>query len=251
MTEDLRISLRNVGVRFDVSARQDSLKSTLLNAIRRTEKEKKQERRVVHALKSVSLDIEHGERVGLIGLNGAGKSTILKVMAGIYPPTSGEATISGHVSAMFELATGFEMTQTGWDNIRIRGMLLGLTPAEVEERIHQIAEFSELGEFLDYPVKTYSAGMFIRLAFSVSTAINPEILLLDEVMGAGDVQFANKAKRRMHEFMEQGKILVFSSHSLEMLESFCERVIWMRKGEVVMDGPAKRVLTEYESKAGQ
>ncbi|CEJ96031.1 ATPase component NikO of energizing module of nickel ECF transporter [Caballeronia glathei] len=159
--------------------------------------------------------------------------------------------INGHVSAMFELATGFEMTQTGWDNIRIRGMLLGLTPAEVEERIQQIGDFSELGEFLDYPVKTYSAGMFIRLAFSVSTAINPEILLLDEVMGAGDVQFANKAKRRMLEFMEQGKILVFSSHSLDMLKSFCERVIWLRKGEIVMDGPAERVLAEYENKAGQ
>jgi ABC-type polysaccharide/polyol phosphate transport system ATPase subunit len=250
MTEELNISLRNVGVRFDVSARQESLKSTVAGMLRGKRRDHS-ERRVVHALKDVSLEINHGERVGLIGLNGAGKSTILKVMAGIYPPTAGDVRVNGHVSAMFELATGFEMTQTGWDNIRIRGMLLGLTPAEVEERIHQIAEFSELGEFLDYPVKTYSAGMFIRLAFSVSTAINPEILLLDEVMGAGDVQFANKAKRRMLEFMEQGKILVFSSHSLDMLKSFCERVIWLRKGEIVMDGSAERVLSEYESKAGQ
>jgi ABC-type polysaccharide/polyol phosphate transport system ATPase subunit len=251
MSDDLKISLRDVGVRFDVSARQESLKSAMMSLIRLGGQRDPSERRAVHALKGVSLEIDHGERVGLIGLNGAGKSTILKVMAGIYPPTSGEARVNGHVSAMFELATGFEMTQTGWDNIRIRGMLLGLTPAEVEEKIQQIAEFSELGEFLDYPVKTYSAGMFIRLAFSVSTAINPEILLLDEVMGAGDVQFANKAKRRMHEFMEQGKILVFSSHSLDMLKSFCERVIWLRKGEIVMDGPAERVLAEYESKAGQ
>jgi len=250
MTQELKISLRDVGVRFDVTARHDSLKSTMLNALRGRTRRDKPERRIVHALKSISLDIDHGERVGLMGLNGAGKSTILKVMAGIYPPTSGEARIDGHVSAMFELATGFEMTQTGWDNIRIRGMLLGLTPAQVEERIHQIAEFSELGEFLDYPVKTYSAGMFIRLAFSVSTAINPEILLLDEVMGAGDVQFANKAKRRMHEFMEQGKILVFSSHSLDMLEAFCERVIWLRKGEIVLDGDAKGVLAEYQRTEG-
>jgi lipopolysaccharide transport system ATP-binding protein len=251
MTEELKISLRDVGVRFDVSARHENLRSTVATMLRRGGRKETTEKRVVHALKGVSLEIDHGERVGLIGLNGAGKSTILKVMAGIYPPTSGEAHINGHVSAMFELATGFEMTQTGWDNIRIRGMLLGLSPAEVEAKIHQIAEFSELGEFLDYPVKTYSAGMFIRLAFSVSTAINPEILLLDEVMGAGDVQFANKAKRRMHEFMEQGKILVFSSHSLDMLKSFCERVIWLRKGEIVMDGPAARVLAEYEEKVGQ
>lgn len=242
MTPELKISLRDVRVRFDVSMRQDSLKGTVLSLLRG---QGNGSREYVDALKGINLDIRHGERVGLVGLNGAGKSTILKVMAGIYPPTSGETEIVGHVSPMFELATGFEMTQTGWDNIRIRAMLLGLTPDEVEERIHGIAEFSELGHFLDYPVKTYSAGMFIRLAFSVSTAINPEILLLDEVMGAGDLVFAEKAKRRMYEFMEQGKILVFSSHALPLVEDFCERAIWLRKGEIAMDGPVKDVLAEY------
>jgi lipopolysaccharide transport system ATP-binding protein len=246
MNEGLRISLKGVAVRFDVGARHDSLKSTLASVLRR----EKREHLYVDALQGINLEIGQGERVGLVGLNGAGKSTILKVMAGIYPPTTGIARTTGHVSAMFELATGFEMSQTGWDNIRIRGMLLGLSPAAIEERIHQIAEFSELGQFLDYPVKTYSAGMFIRLAFSVSTAINPEILLLDEVMGAGDLQFAEKAKQRMLEFMEQGKILVFSSHSLSLVEEFCERVIWLRKGHVVMDGPAKTVLEEYEAHRG-
>ncbi|SPK71373.1 ABC transporter [Cupriavidus taiwanensis] len=242
MTSELKISLRDVRVRFDVSMRQDSLKGTVLNLLRG---QTNGSREYVDALKGINLEIKHGERVGLVGLNGAGKSTILKVMAGIYPPTAGETEIVGHVSPMFELATGFEMTQTGWDNIRIRAMLLGLTPDEVEERIHSIAEFSELGHFLDYPVKTYSAGMFIRLAFSVSTAINPEILLLDEVMGAGDLVFAEKAKRRMYEFMEQGKILVFSSHSLPLVEDFCERAIWLRKGEIAMDGSVKDVLAEY------
>lgn len=244
MTTDLKISLRDVRVRFDVSLRQDSLKGTIINALRG---KRSNDREYVDALKGVNVEINHGERVGLVGLNGAGKSTILKVMAGIYPPTSGETEIVGHVSPMFELATGFEMTQTGWENIRIRAMLLGLTPDEVEERIHDIAEFSELGHFLDYPVKTYSAGMFIRLAFSVSTAINPEILLLDEVMGAGDLVFAEKAKRRMYEFMEQGKILVFSSHALGLVEDFCERAIWLRRGEVAMDGPVKEVLAEYSA----
>lgn len=242
MTTELKISLRDVSVRFDVSIRQDSIRGMVLGLLRC---QGNGSREYVDALKRINLEIKHGERVGLVGLNGAGKSTILKVMAGIYPPTSGETEIVGHVSPMFELATGFEMTQTGWDNIRIRAMLLGLTPDEVEERIHSIAEFSELGHFLDYPVKTYSAGMFIRLAFSVSTAINPEILLLDEVMGAGDLVFAEKAKRRMYEFMEQGKILVFSSHSLPLIEDFCERAIWLRKGEIAMDGPVKSVLAEY------
>ncbi len=248
MSPDLKISLRDVRVRFDVSTRQNSLKGAAISMLKG---QIRKERQYVEALKGVNVEIGHGERVGLVGLNGAGKSTILKVMAGIYPPTSGEAEVVGHVSPMFELATGFEMTQTGWDNIRIRGMLLGLKPDEIEERIHGIAEFSELGDFLNYPVKTYSAGMFIRLAFSVSTAINPEILLLDEVMGAGDLVFAEKAKRRMYEFMEQGKILVFSSHSLSLVKDYCERVIWLRKGEIAMDGPAKEVLAKYTTESAR
>jgi ABC-type polysaccharide/polyol phosphate transport system ATPase subunit len=200
---------------------------------------------VVDALKDVNLHIGKGERVGLIGLNGAGKSTLLKVMARIYPTTSGQAVTRGHVCPMFEFATGFEMNQSGWDNIRIRGLLLGMTPEEIEAKLPEIAEFTELGEFLDYPVRTYSAGMFIRLAFAVSTSINPEILLLDEVMGAGDIRFADKAKRRMFEFMEQGKILVFSSHSFDLLKTFCERTVWLERGMIVADGPTDFVINQY------
>lgn len=199
----------------------------------------------VEALKNINLEIKHGDRVGLIGLNGAGKSTLLKVMAGIYPPTSGSVAKQGHVCPMFEFATGFEMSQSGWDNIRIRGLLLGMTPDEIEEKLPEIAEFTELGEFLDYPVRTYSSGMFIRLAFAVSTSINPEILLIDEVMGAGDIKFAEKAKRRMYEFMDQGKILVFSSHSFDLLKSFCARTIWLEKGCVKSDGATNEVLRDY------
>ncbi|WP_094462592.1 ABC transporter ATP-binding protein [Pannonibacter phragmitetus] len=205
----------------------------------------------VDALKGLSLSIEQGERVGLIGLNGAGKSTLLKVMAGIYLPTSGTVETEGHVCPMFEFATGFEMNQTGRDNIRIRGLLLGMTPEEIEAKLPEIEAFTELGEFLDYPVRTYSAGMFIRLAFAVSTSINPEILLIDEVMGAGDLRFAEKAKRRMFEFMEQGKILVFSSHNFDLLKSFCKRTIWLEKGRIVMDGETDAVVTGYKSAQGQ
>ncbi|MER8810193.1 ABC transporter ATP-binding protein [Mesorhizobium australicum] len=200
----------------------------------------------VDALKGVTAVIEQGERVGLIGLNGAGKSTLLKVMAGIYMPTSGVAETEGHICPMFEFATGFEMHQTGRDNIRIRGLLLGMTPDEIEAKLPEIEEFTELGEFLSYPVRTYSAGMFIRLAFAVSTSINPEILLIDEVMGAGDIKFANKARNRMFEFMEQGKILVFSSHNFDLIRSFCSRTIWLDKGSVVMDGGTEEVIHNYE-----
>ena len=200
----------------------------------------------VDALRGIDLSIGSGERVGLIGLNGAGKKYVpLKVMARIYPPTSGTIAVRGHVCPMFEFATGFEMNQTGRDNIRIRGMLLGMSPAEIEEKLPEIAEFTELGEFLDYPVRTYSAGMFVRLAFAVSTSINPEILLIDEVMGAGDIRFADKAKRRMFEFMEQGKILVFASHAAPLLLSFCKRSIWLEAGAVRMDGETADVLECY------
>ncbi|MEE1888742.1 ABC transporter ATP-binding protein [Pseudomonas carassii] len=201
----------------------------------------------IQALKNISLEVSQGERVGLIGLNGAGKSTLLKVLADIYPPTSGSVKIKGHVCPMFEFATGFEMNQSGWDNIRIRGLLLGMTPAAIEAKLPEIAEFTELGEFLDYPVRTYSSGMFIRLAFAVSTSINPEILLIDEVMGAGDIAFAEKAKRRMFQFMEQGKILVFTTHNFNMLKDFCSRTIWLNKGEVVADGATADVVKEYSS----
>lgn len=238
------ISLRNVGVSFEGKTGQgDGLKGWLFEKFKGKSSAGREYR--IDALRSVNVEIHHGERVGLIGLNGAGKSTLLKVMAGIYPPTSGQYIASGHICPMFEFATGFEMTQSGWDNIRIRGLLLGMSPSEIEDKLTEIADFTELGEFLDYPVRTYSAGMFIRLAFAVSTSINPEVLLVDEVMGAGDVRFADKANRRMFEFMEQGKILVFSSHDFSLMKSFCNRTIWLEKGVIMADGPTDQVVKMY------
>jgi ABC-type polysaccharide/polyol phosphate transport system ATPase subunit len=244
MTEGLSISLNNVGVRFDVAAASDgqTLKGFLASFRRRGERVAN----YVNALNGVTLDIRAGERVGLIGHNGAGKSTILKVMAGIYPPTSGHANTVGHVCPLFEFATGFEYNRSGWENIRVRAMLLGMSPAEIEDKLPEIAAFSELGEFLNYPVRTYSSGMFIRLAFAVSTAVNPEILLLDEVMGAGDLSFTEKANKRMREFMDQGKILVFSSHSLDLLSDYCTRTLWLDHGTLKADGPTAEVVASYK-----
>lgn len=240
---DLGIHLADVGIRFEGQRDSGGIKDWIVS--RFTGPKSVSDRYSVDALHNLNLSIGHGERVGLIGLNGAGKSTLLKVMAKIYPPTSGTATVRGHVCPMFEFATGFEMNQSGRDNIRIRGLLLGMSPAEIEEKLPEIAEFTELGEFLDYPVRTYSAGMFVRLAFAVSTSINPEILLIDEVMGAGDIKFAGKAKRRMFEFMEQGKVLVFASHSPDLLRSFCKRSIWLDAGSIRMDGDTDDVLDCY------
>ena len=242
------ITLDDVSLHFSGRAGNNSLKTWIAGRLRPAD-ERAQDY-VVKALQNISLRIDEGERVGLVGLNGAGKTTLLKVMAGIYPTTSGSAHTVGHVCPLFEFATGFEMHQTGYDNIRIRGLLLGMTHAQIDRKMPEIAAFTELGAFLDYPVKTYSAGMFIRLAFAVSTSINPEVLLIDEVMGAGDQRFAERARNRMLEFMREGKVLVFSSHSMELLKSFCSRTIWLERGRIAMDGPTDEVIAAYRDSEG-
>jgi ABC-type polysaccharide/polyol phosphate transport system ATPase subunit len=247
VSEKLCIKLDNVGVRFDIGTAADghTLKGFLAGFRNRGARPSN----VVEALRGVSLEVNAGERVGLIGHNGAGKSTLLKVMAGIYPPTAGRAKTVGHVCPLFEFATGFEYNRSGWENIRIRAMLLGMRPDEIERKLPEIADFSELGKSLDYPVRTYSSGMFVRLAFAVSTSVNPEILLLDEVMGAGDLSFTEKANGRMREFMAQGKILVFSSHSLDLLAEYCNRTVWMDHGRVMADGATADVVKAYRDHA--
>jgi lipopolysaccharide transport system ATP-binding protein len=200
----------------------------------------------VTALRDIGIRIERGERVGIIGFNGAGKTTLLKVMCGIYAPSTGRVVVDGDIACLFELATGFEMEATGWDNMLTRGLLLGLSRAEIRERMRDIAEFTELGAALDRPVKTYSAGMFVRLGFAVSTAISPDVLLLDEVIAAGDVRFQDKARRRLEEMVDRASLLVLVSHSMETVRQMCRRAIWLHEGRVRLDGPADEVTGVYE-----
>ena len=200
---------------------------------------------IIHAIKNMNLEIKEGERVSIIGHNGAGKSTFLKMISGIYPPTNGILNVSGKISSMFELATGFEMESSGWDNIYLRGLMLGETPKSIKEKMKEIAEFSELGEFLDMPVKYYSSGMFVRLAFSVSTAIKPDILLLDEIVAAGDASFLKKAEKRMNEMIDVAKIMVLVTHSMKTAKDLTNRCLWFEKGKIVMDGKPKEVIKEY------
>ena len=199
----------------------------------------------VHALRDLSLTVRDGERVAVIGHNGAGKSTLLKMLAGIYPPASGMLLVQGRISSMFELATGFEMESNGWDNIYLRGLMLGETPNSIQSKMREIAEFSELGEFLNIPVKYYSSGMFVRLAFSVSTAIAPDILLLDEVVAAGDAAFMEKASKRMGELVDSSKIMVLVTHSMESVRKMCNRCIWLERGQIEMDGTPDNVTSAY------
>lgn len=199
----------------------------------------------VHAIDDVSISLKDGDRLAIIGHNGAGKSSLLKLIAGIYPPTIGIRKVDGTISSMFELATGFEMEQNGWNNIYLRGLMLGQKPEEIKSKMKEIAEFSELGSFLNMPVKYYSSGMFIRLAFSVSTAIEPDILLLDEVIAAGDAGFLEKANRRMNEMVSTSKILVYVTHNMQSAIDMCNQCVWMERGHILMQDEPKKVVSAY------
>ncbi len=196
-------------------------------------------------MRNVSFELNDGERLGIIGHNGAGKSTLLKLIAGVYPPTSGFREVQGSIGSLFDIALGFECDASGWDNIRYRGYLQGETPRTIKSKLLSIAEFSELGHFLDMPVRYYSAGMMIRLAFSIASTIQPEILLIDEVLAAGDLSFQRKAKDRMHELMSQARLMVLISHDLGTLPSLCSKVAWMDHGQIVRIGPAEQIIDEY------
>jgi ABC-type polysaccharide/polyol phosphate transport system ATPase subunit len=199
----------------------------------------------VRALQNINLSINEGDRLGIIGQNGAGKSTLLKMLAGIYPPTAGARSVQGHVSSLFDLQLGFELDASGWENIAYRGYLQGETPRTLRAKLDEIAEFSELGEFLDSPVRHYSSGMLVRLAFSVATAIDPEILLVDEVLSAGDMAFQMKCRKRMEAMIESAHLIVMVSHDLTALAHFCNRAIWLDHGQIRLAGPTDDVIDAY------
>jgi ABC-type polysaccharide/polyol phosphate transport system ATPase subunit len=203
----------------------------------------------VQALAGVSLRLGDGEKVGVIGRNGAGKSTLLRVLAGVYPPTAGRCRRVGRIAALFDLGLGFEPTASGWDNIRYRGFLQGETPRTLAQKIDAIAEFSELGAALDRPIGTYSDGMRVRLAFSIATALDPEILLVDEVLGAGDLAFQAKARRRIEELTARARLMVLVSHDLTALASLCRRCLWLEAGHLRADGPSAELIAAYVAQA--
>jgi lipopolysaccharide transport system ATP-binding protein len=238
------IELNKVNLTFNV--RKDSGLTLKEFIVRGMFRKSVNPRMQVHALRDVDLSIGDGERVGIIGHNGAGKSTILKLLAGIYPPTSGRCVVEGHISSLFDIALGFEGDATGWENIGYRSYLQGETPKTMRSKVQSIADFSELGEFLDMPVRYYSAGMSVRLAFSIATAIEPEILLVDEVLSVGDISFREKARGRMEEMMQKAKIIVMVSHDLSAVADLCERTIWMEHGAIRAAGPTQRMIAAYE-----
>lgn len=200
---------------------------------------------VVRALDKVSATISSGERIGLIGHNGAGKTTLLRVMSGVYTPTTGHARIEGEVSALTDIMTGMDVEATGYDNIIYRSILLGLTKSQAKALVSEIEEFSELGEYLNLPVRVYSSGMIMRLAFAISTSIRPAILLTDEMISVGDASFIEKARQRLKSMISSTNIFVISSHVEAVIQEFCSRVFWLEHGKIVMDGPPDEVLDAY------
>lgn len=239
------IELKNVCLDYPIEQEDDySLKKTFINYFGR---KKSSSSKCYQALKNITLRIDGGEKVGIIGLNGAGKSTLLRVLSEIYEPTLGSIKVNGKVVSLLDLATGFELHHTGIENIRIRLMFLGATQSEIDEKIEDISEFTELGDFLNLPTKTYSSGMFLRLAFATSTALIPDILIADEVIGAGDALFVNKAKERLDNFLHKSDTLVISSHSMELIREFCKRVIWVHEGVIIADGEVNEVISKYEN----
>lgn len=199
----------------------------------------------VRALDSLSFTFKNGDRVGLLGHNGAGKSTLLRLLSGVYEPSSGHAQIKGEIGSLIDIGFGIDGEATGRENIYLRGALLGLTRPQIQGKLEEIITFSELGDFIDMPVRTYSAGMHLRLAFAVSTVIRPEILLMDEWLSVGDESFKGRAEKRLTELVASTNILVIASHSRELVCHTCNRVIWLEHGKIRMDGPAAEVAAAY------
>ena len=238
--QDNAICLQEVWKSFNIYYdKTNSIKEKLLYVFKKKRREKRE------VLKDISIEIKKGESVALIGTNGSGKSTLLKLMTKIIYPNSGKITTDGKLTSLLELGAGFHPDFTGRENIFFNASIFGLTRSEIEERIDSIIEFSELGQFIDNPVRTYSSGMYMRLAFSVAINVDADILLIDEILAVGDEHFQQKCFKKMEELREQGKTMVFVTHSLGAVKQLCGRTIWLSNGKIRMDGDSEKVIEEY------
>jgi lipopolysaccharide transport system ATP-binding protein len=239
-----RLSVDGLTLAYPVGGgRQSSIKAGLMRLL--GYREPGAEVRYVRALNNISFDVNRGDRIAIIGHNGAGKSTLLRALAGIYPPTSGSVAAAGEIGTLLNISLGFETEATGRENIYHRGFAMGLSRKELREAEADIVEFAGLNDFIDLPMRTYSSGMYVRLGFAISTQFAPDILLIDEVFGAGDASFAAKARQRMEDIVSGSGIVVMVSHDLGSVQSFCNRVIWLSGGEVFMDGRPQEVVQAY------
>lgn len=238
------IKVDNVSMRFNLGIEKNfSLKLFFINLFK--PRKKKGKKPDFWALKDVSFKVKRGEVVGFIGSNGAGKSTMLKVIAGVMKPTKGKVEVHGNICPMIELGAGFDMDLTARENIFLNGAVLGYSKKFIEEKFDEIVEFSELKDFLDVPVRNFSSGMTARLAFSIATVVDPEILIVDEILSVGDMAFQAKSEAKMRSMIGGGTTVLFVSHSLAQIENLCDRAVWLEHGQVIKTGPAKEVCEEY------
>lgn len=242
MSNETIIEVNNVSMEFNLSEQKtDNLKEFVIKFLKRE----------LHfqsfwALNNVSLRINKGDRVGFLGLNGAGKSTLLKIISGVLKPTKGEVKIYGTMAPLLALGAGFDPNFSGKDNIFLNGAVLGHSRVEMEERYDDIVEFAELEDFIDVPIKNYSSGMKSRLAFAIATSVNPDILILDEVLSVGDMSFQRKSKDRMNNVMSDATLL-FVSHSVTQVRNLCDKAIWLHKGSVIAAGEVNEICNQYET----
>jgi ABC-2 type transport system ATP-binding protein len=249
MSTTAHIVLRNVSVRFPVlSFRDRSLRSRFVRAV--TLRREAPRPRIVTALDGIDLDIRAGDRVAIVGANGAGKTTLLRVLAGIYHPSAGSIDVLGRCLSLFDLSAGFDEEATGYENIMRRGLVIGARRTEIDARRAEIAEFTELGDRLDLPLRTYSSGMMLRLIFAVATAVEGEIVLLDEWIGVGDQQFRKKARQRLDEIVARAGILVLASHDVDLIKNTCNRAILLQEGRITAGGTTEEILGRYLGGAG-
>lgn len=236
------IKVSNVSMRFNLGIEKNfSFKQAFIDILSR----KKKDKSFFWALDDVTFEVKKGEVVGFIGNNGAGKSTLLKVIAGVMKPTKGKVEVYGNICPMIELGAGFDYELTARENIYLNGAVLGYTKEFIDQKFEEIVDFSELREFLDVPVRNFSSGMIARLAFSIATVVDPEILIVDEILSVGDIAFQQKSENKMKSMITGGTTVLFVSHSIEQIKNLCNRVVWLEHGKVIKVGPAEEICEEY------
>lgn len=242
------IKLEHVAMKFNLGIEKEfSIKQAFINLFS-FKKKKKKKQEPFWALNDVSFSVKKGEVIGLIGSNGAGKSTLLKVVSGVLKPTKGKVTVNGVISPMIELGAGFDAELTARENIYLNGAILGYSKEFLDEKFDEIVEFSELKDFLDAPVRNFSSGMVAKLAFSIATIVNPEILIVDEILSVGDIKFQEKSKNKMMEMIKGGTTVLYVSHDLSSIMELCNRVVWLEHGKVLKIGDTNSICKEYYEK---
>ncbi len=240
------INIENVSMKFNLGIEKEfSIKQAFVNFFSPKARKGKKKKELFSALSNVSFDVAKGEVVGLIGSNGAGKSTLLKVVSGVMKPTTGIGEVHGVISPVIELGAGFDGNLTARENIYLNGAILGYSKQFLDDKFDEIVEFSELKDFLEVPVKNFSSGMVAKLAFSIATIVNPEILIVDEILSVGDIKFQEKSKNKMMELIKGGTTVLYVSHSLESIRELCTKVVWLEHGKIVEMGETDKVCDHY------